>query len=51
MDELAVIAPGRTTALADVRPWPFLDFEATITDCLAPALADRPTARELIAVW
>ncbi|CAL9635453.1 hypothetical protein SUDANB120_06190 (plasmid) [Streptomyces sp. enrichment culture] len=51
LDKLAVIAQGRTTPLADVRSWPFSDFEATITACLAPDPADRPTAKELIAAW
>ncbi|MGW8780153.1 protein kinase domain-containing protein [Streptomyces sp. NPDC055796] len=50
-DKLAVIAQGRTTPLADVRPWPFPTFAATITACLAPDPADRPTAKELIAAW
>ncbi|MGW4690616.1 hypothetical protein ACWEPM_37860 [Streptomyces sp. NPDC004244] len=48
LNKLAVIAQGRTTPLADVRPWPFADFEATITACLAPEPADRPTAKELM---
>ncbi|MFJ2825913.1 hypothetical protein ACIO7M_33125 [Streptomyces toxytricini] len=51
LDKLTVIAQGRTTPLTDVRPWPFPDFEATITACLAPDPADRPTAKELIAAW
>ncbi|MFF0437483.1 protein kinase [Streptomyces sp. NPDC004327] len=50
-DKLAVIATGRTSALTDVRPWPFPAFEATIASCLAPDPADRPTAKELIAAW
>ncbi|WP_328786964.1 protein kinase domain-containing protein [Streptomyces sp. NBC_00273] len=51
LDKLAVIATGRASPLADVRPWPFPDFETTITACLAPDPADRPTAKELIAAW
>ncbi|MGI5451433.1 protein kinase domain-containing protein [Streptomyces sp. CA-243310] len=50
-DKLAAIAKGTTTTLRDVRPWPFPEFENTITACLAPDPADRPTAKELTAAW
>ncbi|MEV6808918.1 protein kinase [Streptomyces sp. NPDC051129] len=49
--KLAVIARGTTTALRDVRPWPFPAFENAITACLAPDPADRPTAKELTTAW
>ncbi|WP_328549191.1 protein kinase domain-containing protein [Streptomyces platensis] len=51
LEKLAVIARGTTTALRDVRPWPFPEFEDAITACLAPDPADRPTAKELAASW
>ncbi|MFI5867431.1 protein kinase [Streptomyces sp. NPDC051546] len=51
LDKLAAIAKGVTTALRDVRPWQFPEFEDTITACLAPNPADRPTAKELTATW
>ncbi|MEU4954695.1 protein kinase domain-containing protein [Streptomyces lavendulae] len=51
LEKLAAIARGTTTALRDVRPWPFPQFEAAITACLAPDPADRPTAKELTAAW
>lgn len=47
LDKLAAVARGTTMPLAGVRPWPFPDFENTITACLAPDPADRPTAKEL----
>lgn len=50
-DKLAAIATGTTTPLRDVRPWPFPAFEDTITACLAPDPADRPTARQLATAW
>ncbi|NEE38541.1 hypothetical protein G3M53_75765 [Streptomyces sp. SID7982] len=51
MEKLAVIAQGTTTALGDVRPWPFPEFGDAITACLAPDPADRPTAKELTVAW
>ncbi|MCY0921097.1 protein kinase [Streptomyces sp. H27-G5] len=51
LEKLAAIAKGTTTALRDVRPWPFPEFEKAITACLAPDPADRPTAKELTAAW
>ncbi|MFE0658087.1 hypothetical protein, partial [Streptomyces sp. NPDC058876] len=36
LEKLAVIAQGSITPLGDVRPWPFPDFESTITACLDP---------------
>ncbi len=51
LEKLAAIAKGTTTALPDVRPWPFPAFEDTITACLAPDPADRPTAKELTTAW
>ncbi|WP_030593019.1 protein kinase domain-containing protein [Streptomyces anulatus] len=51
LEKLAAIAQGTTTALRDVRPWPFPAFEKAITACLAPDPADRPTAKELTAAW
>ncbi|MGC5344274.1 protein kinase domain-containing protein [Streptomyces sp. DT171] len=51
LEKLAVIAKGTTTALRDVRPWPLPAFEDTITACLAPDPADRPTAEELTTAW
>lgn len=50
-EKLAAIAKGTTTALGDVRPWPFPAFEDTITACLAPDPSDRPTAKELTTAW
>ncbi|MEU6315159.1 protein kinase [Streptomyces sp. NPDC047014] len=50
-EKLAVIARGGTLPPADVRPWRFPGFEDTISACLAPDPADRPTAKELIAAW
>ncbi|MFJ3164378.1 protein kinase domain-containing protein [Streptomyces kanasensis] len=49
--KLAAIAKGTTTALRDIRPWPFPGFEDAITACLAPDPADRPTAKELTTAW
>ncbi|WP_405980218.1 protein kinase domain-containing protein [Streptomyces sp. NBC_00158] len=49
LEKLEAIAKGITTDLADVRPWLFPAFESTITACLAPDPADRPTARDLAA--
>ncbi|MGR8007505.1 protein kinase domain-containing protein [Streptomyces hypolithicus] len=51
LEKLAAIAKGTTTALPDVRPWPFPEFEDAVTACLAPDPADRPTAKELTAAW
>ncbi|MEU9000200.1 hypothetical protein ACGFSD_07305 [Streptomyces caniferus] len=51
LEKLAAIAKGTTTALRDVRPWPFTEFEDAITACLAPNLADRLTAKELTTAW
>ncbi|MFC8536780.1 protein kinase [Streptomyces sp. NPDC057249] len=51
LEKLAAIAKGTTTALPDARPWPFPAFEDTITACLAPDPADRPTAKELTTSW
>lgn len=51
LEKLAAIAQGTTTALRDVRPWPFPEFEDAITACLAADPADRPTAKELTAAW
>ncbi|MFI0220051.1 protein kinase domain-containing protein [Streptomyces lydicus] len=51
LKKLAVIAKGTTTALRDVQPWPFPEFEGAVTACLAPDPADRPTAKELTAAW
>ncbi|WP_328900613.1 protein kinase [Streptomyces sp. NBC_00441] len=51
LEKLAAIAKGITTALRDARPWPFPAFEDTITACLAPDPADRPTAKELTTAW
>lgn len=51
LEKLAAIAKGTTTALRNVRPWPFPAFEDTITACLAPNPADRPTAKELTTAW
>ncbi|MFF8790779.1 hypothetical protein [Streptomyces sp. NPDC015125] len=51
LEKLAAIAKGTTTALRDVRPWPFPEFEDAVTACLAPDPADRPTAKELTAAW
>lgn len=51
MDKLRAIAKGSTTAISDVRPWPFPAFEHVITACLSPDPADRPTAQELAAAW
>ncbi|MEU5812066.1 hypothetical protein [Streptomyces sp. NPDC047718] len=48
LNKLAVIARGRTAPPADVRPWPLVDFEATVTACLAPDPADRSTAKGLM---
>ncbi|MEU6868774.1 hypothetical protein ABZ924_37060 [Streptomyces sp. NPDC046876] len=45
LDKPAVIAKGITTPLGDVRPWPFPDFESTITACLAPTLPTAPPPR------
>ncbi|MBW1604453.1 hypothetical protein JJV70_20570 [Streptomyces sp. JJ66] len=51
LEKLALIAQGTTTVLRDVRPWPFPEFEAAVTACLASDPADRPTAKELTAAW
>ncbi|WP_235469323.1 hypothetical protein [Streptomyces platensis] len=52
MEKLAVIAKATTTtALRNVRPWPFPELEDTVTACLAPDPADRPTAKELTTAW
>ncbi|MET7802456.1 protein kinase domain-containing protein [Streptomyces decoyicus] len=51
LEKLAAIAKGTTTALCDVRPWPFPEFEDAVTACLAPDPADRPTAKELTTAW
>ncbi|MFJ2025578.1 hypothetical protein ACIODW_17500 [Streptomyces sp. NPDC087897] len=51
LEKLAAIARGATTALSDVRPWPFPEFEDAISACLAPDPADRPTAKELTVAW
>ncbi|MER8033102.1 hypothetical protein ABTZ78_29520 [Streptomyces bauhiniae] len=51
LEKLAVIAQGTTTTLRDIHPWPFPAFEDTITACLAPDPADRPTAKELTTAW
>ncbi|REK84466.1 hypothetical protein DY245_43225 [Streptomyces inhibens] len=51
LEKLAAIAKTTTTALRDVRPWPFPEFEDAITACLAPNPANRPTAKELTTTW
>ncbi|WLQ34350.1 protein kinase [Streptomyces castrisilvae] len=51
LEKLAAIAKGTTTALRNVRPWPFPAFEDAITACLAPDPAERPTAKELTTAW
>ena len=51
MDKLRAIAKGSTTALGDVRPWPFLAFEEAITACLSADPAHRPAAQELATSW
>jgi len=51
MDKLRAIAKGSTTALGDVRPWPFLAFEEAITACLSADPADRPAAQDLATSW
>ncbi|GAB7028556.1 hypothetical protein JCM4914_00170 [Streptomyces platensis subsp. malvinus] len=51
LEKLAVIAKGTTTALRDMRPWPFPEFEDAVTACLAPDPAARLTAKELTAAW
>ncbi|MEU1696284.1 protein kinase domain-containing protein [Streptomyces hirsutus] len=51
MEKLRAIARGSTTAVRDVRPWPFAAFEETLTACLSVAPAARPTVEELAASW
>ncbi|MEU2963100.1 protein kinase family protein [Streptomyces albidoflavus] len=51
LEKLAAIARGAVTALRDVWPWPFPEFEDAITACLAPDPAARPTVKELTAAW
>ncbi|OIJ95449.1 protein kinase domain-containing protein [Streptomyces colonosanans] len=51
LQKLRAIAKGGTTAIGDVRPWPFSAFEAAIMACLSADPADRPTAEELAAAW
>ncbi|MCZ1011840.1 hypothetical protein [Streptomyces lydicus] len=51
LEKLAAIAKGTTTALRDVRPWKFPEFEDALTACLTPDPAARPTAKELTTAW
>nr|WP_240981555.1 MULTISPECIES: hypothetical protein [unclassified Streptomyces] len=42
--KLATIAEGALVPLSKIRPWNFPGFEEVISECLAPAPGDRPTA-------
>ncbi|MFF3895674.1 hypothetical protein ACFYY3_21310 [Streptomyces sp. NPDC001812] len=50
-EKLRAIARGSTTAVRDVRPWPFAAFEETLTACLSADPAARPTTGEPAAPW